>query len=660
MANYTKSFNFRNGVQVDDSNFVVNSVGLVGIGTTTPDEHLDVRGNIKVVGDARITGYTSVTNIEVVGVMTVGAGITLDPGSGIITATKFIGDASGLANIVAIATDGFIANVGSLTTTAKIGIGNLSPTNQLDVSGDSKFVGVTTFSGITTVTDGTLFANSLSVKTLAVEGVSTFTGLADFNGGVTVNDIQINVSSPNEIDTSSGNLTIDSATGQTIVDDNLNVTGIVSAADYKGLSNGAADFPSGLTATTASFSNDVTFVGVSTDIFFDSSGNALAFKDDAVARFGDGNDLNIFHNGLDSYIAHTGIGSLVVRANSFNVRNLLNNEDYITVEQNGGVKLFHNDVSKFETISVGASVYNELRVASLNGGTSGLSPHFGSLRYGNEQANNNHPYSTRGSLDLINTDRGNINFYLNAESLANSFGDFFWHRGFNSARLMTLTGDTGRLGIGQTLPTHKLHVVGNANITAGADFGGNVDIQGDLSVSGTFNSNIVGNVTGNLTGHVLSAGISTFSDGLLVSGVTTSTSFKSDKIGVNVNVGSNPVEINSGTNRVFVTASGSLGIRTDETFGNSLFNTGASVSNVVGVGTTLTRSAVDFADAGKNIPSGSLANKMFMLPPKITTAQRGSLTGVSNGALIYNTDGDQLQVYINGWVGIGTTTKVDS
>jgi len=78
------------------------------------------------------------------------------------------------------------------------------------------------------------------------------------------------------------------------------------------------------------------------------------------------------------------------------------------------------------------------------------------------------------------------------------------------------------------------------------------------------------------------------------------------------------------------------------------------------VGTTLTRSAVDFADAGKNIPSGSLANKMFMLPPKITTAQRGSLTGVSNGALIFNTDGNQLQVYIDGWVGIGTTTKVDS
>jgi hypothetical protein len=38
MANIKKSFNFRNGVQVDDDNFVINPNGLVGIGTTIPRE----------------------------------------------------------------------------------------------------------------------------------------------------------------------------------------------------------------------------------------------------------------------------------------------------------------------------------------------------------------------------------------------------------------------------------------------------------------------------------------------------------------------------------------------------------------------------------------------------------------------------------------------
>ncbi len=43
MANITKAFNFRNGVQVDDDNLIVNQTGLVGIGTTIPTEALDVR-----------------------------------------------------------------------------------------------------------------------------------------------------------------------------------------------------------------------------------------------------------------------------------------------------------------------------------------------------------------------------------------------------------------------------------------------------------------------------------------------------------------------------------------------------------------------------------------------------------------------------------------
>ena len=54
MANIKKSFNFRSGVQVDDDNFVVNSNGLVGIGSTIPTTHLDVAGNIKTTGN--VTG----------------------------------------------------------------------------------------------------------------------------------------------------------------------------------------------------------------------------------------------------------------------------------------------------------------------------------------------------------------------------------------------------------------------------------------------------------------------------------------------------------------------------------------------------------------------------------------------------------------------------
>ena len=37
--------------------------------------------------------------------------------------------------------------------------------------------------------------------------------------------------------------------------------------------------------------------------------------------------------------------------------------------------------------------------------------------------------------------------------------------------------------------------------------------------------------------------------------------------------------------------------------------------------------------------------EIFMIPPKVTKAQRGNLTGLVSGAMIYNTNLNKLQVY---------------
>ena len=47
MANIRKSFNFRSGLQVDTSNFIVNENGNVGVGTKSPATALEVNGAIK-------------------------------------------------------------------------------------------------------------------------------------------------------------------------------------------------------------------------------------------------------------------------------------------------------------------------------------------------------------------------------------------------------------------------------------------------------------------------------------------------------------------------------------------------------------------------------------------------------------------------------------
>ena len=125
---------------------------------------------------------------------------------------------------------------------------------------------------------------------------------------------------------------------------------------------------------------------------------------------------------------------------------------------------------------------------------------------------------------------------------------------------------------------------------------------------------------------------------------------------------SNPLEINTlDDQRFFVSSSGRVGIKTDNTFNADLFVGGGMVSSIVGIGSTLTKSAVDFSDAGKLLGGTAFQNRMYMIPPRITTAQRTALVGhaglaTETGAFIYNSDINKLQVYTgNDWETITST-----
>ncbi|MEC8553363.1 MAG: hypothetical protein VXY93_22925, partial [Pseudomonadota bacterium] len=80
------------------------------------------------------------------------------------------------------------------------------------------------------------------------------------------------------------------------------------------------------------------------------------------------------------------------------------------------------------------------------------------------------------------------------------------------------------------------------------------------------------------------------------------------------------------------------------------------IIETIGVGTDVPRSAIDFRDAGQGL-TGASANRMFMVPPKVSNAQRNNLTGLVSGAMIYNTNSNRLEVYTqnSNWVGIATT-----
>ena len=725
MSNYTKSFNFQNGVQVDDDNFVVTQGGLVGIGTSVPSKTLDVRGN------ADISGILTTSGMNVGAAVSVGANIIIDAASGIITATKFIGSAGNLSGIVAIATDGFVAQAGSLSTTAKVGIKTDNPVFELQVGSDprtSTGVGITNgnvlISGVTT-TANMVVSGLATTKDLFVSGVSTFSNdinapLVNLSSGVGVgnsiyhvddtdtkiafeNDqISLNVAGSEKLKLTQGGFNFTGVStfgGDVDINANFEVTGIltstniyfnnnalisnfdsngisgsnidhiwhsdinnyygtggvwnfVSDSTYKAVGNSAiqigylassggghllsdvgigttvpndpvtssntAKLAVGIVTTNSSFTRDLKVTGISTfnDNILVSTGATVGlgtsafFPDDVTAYFGADDDLQIFHQSSDntSRILSNEKDLIIYTTNPNSVKIKTNDEDAIVATANDGVELYHDSVLKFASVSVGATVYGQLDVASLNGGSSSLSTYFGSLKYGNESAG--FPYSSRRSLDLINNDSGNVNFYLDANNVGVDTGDFHWFKGANSAKLMTLTYQ-GALGIGVTDPEFSLHVSGSSTITGNLSVQGNQNVFGaanvtdDLTVGGnlnvsTVNSNVTGNVTGDLAGNVFTeTGISTFK-----------------KVGIDTTI---------------ITESVSL----DCISGDAAFRR-------IGIGSTQPDCILDVSDG-----VGVNTTKKFILLPLVSAGQTAELTSESTvgGGFIYNTSLRKLQFY---------------
>ncbi len=108
------------------------------------------------------------------------------------------------------------------------------------------------------------------------------------------------------------------------------------------------------------FAEDVTFDGATAgrDIVFDRSDNALEFADNAKAKFGSGNDLEVYHASDSSYIDEVGGGSLFIRSNGPNVFiGKTTGSEYMGVfTPDGAVSLRYDNATKFETTSSGINV----------------------------------------------------------------------------------------------------------------------------------------------------------------------------------------------------------------------------------------------------------------------------------------------------------------
>ena len=269
MANIRKSFNFRNGVQVDNDNFVVDANGLVGIGTSTPTEVIDA------IGNAKISGLTTTSTLGVgetanfFGDLKAGS-INIDPVSGIVTATKFVGDASGLTGIVAISTTGFIAQGVGIHTFKSVGIGTTNPEYYLQV-GENPASGI----GVG-ITGGGIFASGIITAT-KFKGIfdgdvtGDLTGIASTATKLeTARDFSISgdVSSSTISFDGTSNVSLESTLSSSF---SANTSGIITASKFVGPTESATSTITTGTITNANITNADVGIGTFDDLRIDKT-----------------------------------------------------------------------------------------------------------------------------------------------------------------------------------------------------------------------------------------------------------------------------------------------------------------------------------------------------------------------------------------------------
>ena len=566
--NYRKPFNFRNGVQVDNDNFIVNENGLVGIGTTIPKDYL-----LNVYGDARVTGLVTarsanITNLTVglANLTTLNIGIT-SLTSGIITAISgvvtYYGDGSKLSNLP---TSQWVdvnlgAGVSSIYAAGNVGIATTSPAFSLQVGANPLVYS----SGIGINSTGDVYSNGIITAT-------SFSGSG------------VNLSALNANNITSGTLST------SFFPSSIRLSGIITASSFVGSGAGltaiSADNITSGTLSNSRLPSNIS-VGVITATTFE--GNLTGTATTATTLTSGG---TVSVGSVNSGFTSTGIATVTQAL-------------YVVgFPAKVGVGTTSEPEADIEVNKLGIS---SIRVISRNNiATIGIG-RSAEVRTGNTDTF--YLYSTPTSLDIINSTAGNVNYYLDYGTAGLGTGAFHWIYGQNpSSPIMSLTYD-GKLGIGITNPTSKLYVVGTSYITGITTIDSNLTVSNNLSVGGNITFN--GSLTGNL-------GITTLSR----LGISTSTISSNS---YEFFVGGDPV-FGDGVaiTTTGVRASGNIQ-------GSNLIATNAAIGNINSTGiitaTTFVGNLTGTATTSTNVNGGTGSLSQLNITG-ITTSQDGFTSGI--------------------------------
>ena len=353
------------------------------------------------VKQLNVIGAAGTPTIESAGDLNIGGqqvAITTNTSiAGVITATSFFGDGSGLTGITGSGSGVVIQEEGSSVGTA--GTINFIGTGvTATLSGGIASVEITSTGGGGGGIDGISTTGTSFFNQLNVSGVSTFQGdayfgdndyirMGDANGGdlrfyhaggagsyidhVNSNDLYIRAGSGS----GSTKLRItDTSNNLKAIFDTDNTSGGVEL--YYGQNQKKFETTGyGVTVFGTTESQQLNVTGVST-----FQGN-LDFGDNVKLRLGDSQDLEIYHDGTFSRISDVGSGPLLLETNGSSIQlNKGTTHNMLVATPDGSVDLYHNGNQKLATTGTGATVYGTTETQQLN--VSGVTTHQGDIYLG--------------------------------------------------------------------------------------------------------------------------------------------------------------------------------------------------------------------------------------------------------------------------------------
>ena len=610
-----------NEISTTSGNLILDSDG----GTVNVTDDLDVDNNLNVDGNTKVDGT-----------LVVDGNVTLGNASGdshSVTGTVQFNQAITSTNITADSVTIGVDSDSEISTTTGNNLILDSATGETQIDDNLTVTGTLDVDGNTQIGNASGDAHA-------------FTGTVTFNQAITSTDItadnvRIGVAGASEIDTSSGNLTLDSNTGETVIDDNVTVSGTADIGGLTTITDGVTvkadnklvqiQTASGITKVSIDTDNG------NTDIQGTLNVEGATTVDDTL-NVTQATDLDGTLN-VDG--AATFQDNVVLNADNkeFAIQ-LDDGTDKFTVQSASG----NTDIQGTLDVNGATNVTNTVGITGITSIT-----------------NNTNPANLIGAAALQVTGGAVINKDV-------FFGEDFY-MGPNNAPTLSVVGASGNTLIGGTLgvtgtTTLGIADVGTLNLTSNANISGsiivntskfivagasgNTTIDGTLDVAGASviddTLNVTGavdfdstlNVDGNSTfsGTITQNSTSLFKDNIVLRGASKTLILQNgssqDKITLNSTSGNITA---SGTADL-----GALDVTGNTTVGGTLVSTGQITGNVTGnlTGNADTASLVDVTET---------ATSNLTYYPTFVSANTGNTEiRTDSGNLTYNPSTNTLTV----------------